>query len=293
MLTKKQRRSVVRALTKAYYGYRRLSYLRVCRQFGISLTKNSDEARGEANPQWHNPEVLHNISIPGKASRAYKEHVFWHEFAHLVIAKCAVFESPLVGLQGHMQMFRLGTDYWEQERLCEAFADAVLLHRYRLLEDPSPAMEKFLSADTNSIGYAEVMRFSARRIATFAGEARAERRNVDLPALDRMLKLAEKVIANCAHQQRLPTHFYEHHQCPGPRFVDEDADLERRYLISKGKESWRWAPPEVTRLLKWACMLTLAHDQLSLFEGEARLDRTKLEKALGRFERAVKKYERS
>jgi hypothetical protein len=293
MLTQKQKRSVVRALIKAYYTYRDLPYLKVCREVGIYLTKNDDECGGEAEAHWNEPDTMHLIDIPGKAQKNYKEHVFWHEFCHLFLEKCGVFQSRPVGYQGYIQMFNLGNDYWDQERLCEAFADTMILYRHDLVKGPVPNLQEFLFADQSSVGYAEAATFSMRRIETHINEAGEQGRNIDLTGLKAMLKIQERWIAGVVHQQWLPTQFYEHHQCPGARFVDEEADFERRYQLSRGKDSWKWVHPEEQRLTDWAYGLIEAQNQLALFEEVAQADKAKFKEAIKRFDLACKKFQRT
>lgn len=307
----KKQRSILRALTRAYYEYRDLKLLQVCRKARIRVWSypnsrfggNAQELDDSSEWDLHYAQMLRAegkvrqatarerqarraklrsskydwaMQIAGRCPTLYKEHLYWHEFCHVVLTPCHIL-SRRIGYQGQLQQFDEDGLYWVEERLCNAFADLMIVYRAGLLDGPAN-LEAFFFEDSSSIGYAEVGWYSVRRLERHIEPARVLRKN-NLSELEAMMKHLEHEAYSAEHQQMLPTAFYEHHQCPGPRFVDEQEDFERRYQFSKDKEGWVDVLPFEQRLRKMLHVLIddLEHGQLTLFPERAKLDRQKIE----------------
>jgi hypothetical protein len=211
MLTKQQRRSLTRALTKTYYKYRGLSLLRVCRELQICLYEN--EGGGSVAPARASEKYQWNLGLPGKMSPDYREHTFWHEIGHTVLAQFqsfpdGIFWPTFLGYNGYLQQF--DEEWWVQERLCEAFADLMFLYRRGLLVPHPRGIGRFLFADTSSIGYAELNRFSSERIGWYCEQASKTGRNLDLRGIEKMLEENRRTIYKMAFQLELPIDFPLH-----------------------------------------------------------------------------------
>lgn len=232
MLSHQDKRSIVRTLTYTYFSCRNLPLLQVCRRYDLQLSKQFDDVfAGYAYGDYH-------IVIPGKAAFDYKEHVFWHEFCHTVLARLEIFEGTRIGIQEHYRMLNPKSDFWVLERLCEAFANAMFLYRRGLSKHPTPNMETFLFADTSSVGYAELVRFSMNVIREHVDAAEAAKTNIDLRSVKELLCSEERCTYINEFQQMLPTDFPDTHQTPYIRYVDEEKDWDTQRQPHWNKTSW-------------------------------------------------------
>lgn len=227
------------------------------------------------------------IEVPAKAPTDGKELVFWHEFGHWLLNRVLTYPR-LIGYQGMLQQGE--ETYWVHERLCEAFADIMLLHRRGLAEFSSPeTLEAFLFEDTVAVGYAQVIRGSLRRIRQQCERARAALRNIPLSDTEELLQWLERSVHNAAFQPLLPTTFPDCHQTPWVSYIDEreDALAEERHW---GKDSWKMTPPIERWLFLKIRTLQNIGGQFALFEETAEDDRRKVVEGYQRLEKAVKRF---
>jgi hypothetical protein len=288
MLSEKQRHSVIRVLTLAYVTNRDMPLLQVCRKNRIRLWHDPKDAFGGSfenlpNPDdsledillsASDPEVFfketpakkrtrlrwkrvykkyrHQINIPGKRGTPpdYKEYVFWHEFCHFALERLQLMQR-LIGYQGERQKYNDAESYWTQERLCEAFADAMLLYRRKVVDHIKPNLETFLFEDQRSVGHAEAASFSCKRIQKYLDEAETVKRNIDLRGLKKFLEHQERYIAESGFQQELPTNYFDSHREPYMHYVEDDADRTPLGMYQSGVERrqiaemyWRQFPPK-------------------------------------------------
>lgn len=232
MLSYQDKRSIVRTLTYRYFSCRNLSLLRVCKRYELEFAQHDEDLfAGYAYGS-------HRIEVPRGATFDYKERVFWHEFCHTALSRLHIFEGTRIGLQEQYRMLDPTSDYWVLERICEAFANAMFLYRRGLSRHPTPNMEAFLFADTSSVGYAELARFSMSVIREHVVAAEAAKTNIDLRSVKELLASEEHCTYLNEFQQMLPTDFPDTHQIRHIRYVDEEKDWETQQEPHWGKASW-------------------------------------------------------
>ena len=294
MLTKKQRRSVIRTLIKAYYEYRDLSFLAVCKTKKAALVINRTQRfGGMCHFLAETSKYRHKIEVPGKCPSSFKEHVFWHEFCHAVLDKLHLF-SYLEGRSYRDYVTMHEPEYWEPERFCHAFADAMILYRKGIGQGLAVSLEQFFLADSESLSYGQMNWFSSNRLRRAGDKARAERRNIGLRDLDQLIHARAQAAVSSEFQPLLPSEGIYHLFYFQNQFSDKLAEERAGIIVANyRKASWKEVYLEEERLIRWAHKLTDAHAQLSLFEETARADREKVERSFKRFDQACKKFQRT
>ncbi|HEY6020606.1 MAG TPA: hypothetical protein VIY48_12165 [Candidatus Paceibacterota bacterium] len=283
MLSQQDRLAVVKKLTRAFYQYRDLPIWLVCKRARVYPTKTNLKFGGAMH-------YNNTLEYPGKAPSIGKEETFWHELCHWLLRN-VLYRPGLIGYQAKLLQYE--KLYWVHERICDAFADLMILYRRGITEPHRRInIERWIFEDTRSIGYAEVTAGSMRRIARVRDEALAARRNVDVSEINLLLEWMERYRHQVQFQPMLPTQFVDCHQTSEVFYVDERADS----LINEkhwGKKSWRLIHPKEEALLSWMRELKEASCQLALFEEATLHDKQKLQKELERLDKAVLKFQKS
>lgn len=274
MLTKKQRRAVVQRFVRAYETYRDMPLRAVCKKEGLFVRKQFDDEFGGCLQ-------VRTIEVPGRAPRDGKELVFWHEFGHWLL-KGVLHYPRLIGYQGFLQQGE--ETYWIHERLCEAFADIMILYRRGLAELSPEQVESLLFEDTAAIGYAEVIRATERRISEHYNKALASGRNIDLSSTKTLLRWLECGIHHAAFQPLLPTQFRDCHQTPWVSYVDE-----RHW----DKPSWKYRHLQEHKFLAEIESLKAFRAQPRLFDSMTEADRNEFARRLERLDRKAKRFQKS
>lgn len=308
MLTQEQERLVVQALIKAYYQYRDLPLLKIWRKEKILLVRQSrNEFSGEygrftkplkkedieedwllkqylKDKDWYYARRLrkqlqqvagygHRIEIPKKNVSWFREWVFWHEFGHLILGRLRLFPS-LEGRSYRDYVTMHWPEYWEPERFCDAFADAMILYRKGVSQDVSPDLAAFFLADKESLSYCQMSSFSADRLEKYLEKARAEQRNLPLHKLEGLIHALRRVSAVAEFQPLLPSpeiyhlvYFQNHYRL---RYMDEEKD-EQQVSRLRGTISWIAKRADEIELDKLVDALRFKENQLLLLP-EVELD---------------------
>ncbi len=222
ILPRKHKRTTVRTLIKAYYANRDLSLAEVCKANNIRLRhKSGNTFDGEAQPHWGEDDVAHYIILPQRSQQAeYREFVFWHEFAHILLRKLRIFQDSCLD--------------WLEERLCEAFASLLMLYRHGVLVEVR-SVEEFLFANVLSLGRdpGEIALFELKRMEAYCKATEESSRNIDTSKLRTMLVIQWKFVGSSA-QLRLPMDMPNRHQTAFALYSASREPIEDLFREEKG-----------------------------------------------------------